>query len=519
MGPYDDLIGGQPAANSPFTTMNTTPKKPKKPSMPTTSPNVRPMLPGPNAPVYSTLPFMVGNGDVSTLPYIDNNGINRQQDEAMVSAVLAANAPRSTGVATGSFDGMTPGGAYVAPYATSGGRAALDSVDTPEFPEMEYDQDVYDMLDELLGPQPVDVPTYTGGGSGYGDFGAMLGALGGQLGPRTAPQYQTYADPTLATVAPMPTLQNVDVAEMSELERVVAEQLPEFQQYNPTMLEYTNFDPMRQNLNDVTAETLGLINKAYDPAIARLSQPLQTSIGSMNVQGQQVTPDMAQLANVFGVSPEYDQAVMDANIGIQNSDALFAGRADLLDKAFQGARGLSLSAADQSKAAGLSNANIQSLLAQAALERMVAADTSRVNAQNATFANDAGRFNAQGMNDFAVAQATINNNANTANVNNFNDAAIANWNALNNANATNATNANTAAMQAWAAQNNVNAANTALQNQVGQSNVDIANQQADADAAAGQPDLGTIISLITAAANAGQTLTPELIASLLGGSQ
>ena len=473
---------GQGAVSGAFDGMVLNPTKKKTPGAPATgvlNTQVMPFMPGPNAPATVNLPFLQGSYNYRPYSGSQNSGAN-------TGAGVAGTVTRSPqALAAGATDGMTPSGAYVPQYSVSGGRNALDSLnDLPQGDDALFDDQAYASIEEWWNSlnTPVDTPT-NGGGSGYVNLTAMLSGLGGALGPQAAPQYQTYGNPVLQSLAAMPQMQTI-----------TPEQLPEFQTWNPEMLGYTDFDPMRQNLSDVTAATMSQINQAWDPAIARLSEPLQTSVGSMNYQGEQVQPELSQLANVFGVSPEYDQSVMDANIGIQNADALFQGRGDLMDRAFGGARRLSADAANQGRAAGLTNANIQSLLAQAGLERMVAQDRSRVDQQNNTTTNQAGQWNASGLNDWGMAQATINNNANTSNTNNANQWALANWNG----------------------QNDVNAGNAALQNQYGMANVGIANQQADANAAAARPDISSLLSLITGAASNGQTLPPELIQQLLG---
>lgn len=470
---------GQNNAPGAFDGINLNPPK-RNTAAPAGSPRILPFMPGPAAPVTTNLPFLQGSYTYSPTNY--GGGQNSGANTGTGTANTATRSPQA--LAAGAADGMYSQGAYSPIYATSGGQTALDSLNNIPTGDDLFDQDYYSAIEAWWNAlnAPAEVPPSVGGG-GYGNLGSMLGGLGGALGPQPAPQYQTYGNPVLQTMTPMPAMQSITPV-----------QLPEFQQWNPEMLGYTDFDPMRQNLSDVTAATMTQINQAWDPAIAQLSQPLQTSIGSMTYQGQQVQPDLSQLANIFGVGPEYDQSVMDANIGIQNADALFQGRGELLDRAFTGARGLSLSAANQGRAAGLTNANIQSLLAQAALEQMVARDRARVDQQNNATTNAAGQFNASGLNDWGMAQATINNNANTANTNNANQWALANW----------------------GAQNDVNAANADTQNQYGMANVGIANNQADANAAAARPDIGSILSLITTAANNGQTLPPELIQSLLG---
>lgn len=338
--------------------------------------------------------------------------------------------------------------------------------------------------EELLRGMQQPAPT-SGGGSGYGNLGAMLQGMAGAFGPQQAPQFQQLGTPIMQQVAQMP-----------ELQQVQAYQLPEYQQFTPELLQYQDFSPMQQNLTDVAAATRGQINDAFAPLMERMAAPQQTMVGGVTPTAQALSPELAQLAAVQGIGPEYQQALAAANSGIQNNADLFAGRGAMLDRALQGARDMTQSTAQMSQGTALSNAAMQEQLANAALQRMIMQSNAGIDQQNNALTNQAGMANTQGLNDWAMAQATINNNANMANTNIANESAIAMWNAMNNAAAT----------------------NTGVANEFALANNTIANQQAQANAAAGQPNSEALLQLILQAAGMGQTIDPNVLASLMGGA-
>lgn len=325
----------------------------------------------------------------------------------------------------------------------------------------------------------------TGGGSSYGNIGAMLQGLMPALGPQQAPQLQQLNAPMMQSVAAMPQLQQLQ-----------AYQLPEFQQFTPQLLEYQDFSPMQQSLTDVAASTRGQINDAFAPMMARMAQQYDPMVGNVTPTAQALSPELAQLAQLQGISPQYQQALGEANAGIQNNAELFAGRNAMLSDALRGARDMTQATAQMSQGAALSNAAMQEQIANAALQRMIMQSNAGIDQQNNTLTNQAGMANTQGLNDWAMAQATINNNANTANTQLANQAAMANWEAQNSASG-----ANTNALNQWLA-----------------ANTDIANQQAIANASAAQPNVDALLQMIIQAAQMGQTIDPALLASVAGGA-
>lgn len=336
------------------------------------------------------------------------------------------------------------------------------------------------MLDGYNQPQPS-----SGGGSSYGNIGAMLQGLMPALGPQQAPQLQQLSAPMMQSVAAMP-----------ELQQLQAYQLPEFQQFTPQLLEYQDFSPMQQSLTDVAASTRGQINDAFAPLMARMAQQRDPMVGNVAPTAQALSPELAQLAQVQGIGPEYQQALGAANAGIQNNAELFAGRNAMLSDALRGARDMTQATAQMSQGAALSNAAMQEQIANAALQRMIMQSNAGIDQQNNALTNQAGMANTQGLNDWAMAQATINNNANTANTQMANQAAMANWDA----------------------QNSVSGANTNALNQWLAANTDIANQQAVANASAAQPNVDALLQMIIQAASMGQTIDPALLASATGGA-
>lgn len=348
------------------------------------------------------------------------------------------------------------------------------------------DNDLFGLFGQLFDSlnQPTSVPS-SGGGNKYGNVGSMLQGMAGAFGPQQAPQFQQLGAPIMQQVAQMP-----------ELQQVQAYQLPEYQQFTPQLLQYQDFSPMQQNLTDVAAATRGQINDAFAPLMERMAAPQQTMVGGVTPTAQALSPELAQLAAVQGIGPEYQQALAAANSGIQNNADLFAGRGAMLDRALQGARDMTQSTAQMSQGTALSNAAMQEQLANAALQRMIMQSNAGIDQQNNALTNQAGMANTAGLNDWAMAQATINNNANTANTNIANESAIAMWNAMNNA----------------------AAANTGVANEFAMANNNIANEQAQANAAAAQPNSDALLQLILQAAGMGQTIDPNVLASLLGGA-
>ena len=327
-------------------------------------------------------------------------------------------------------------------------------------------------------------PKKTSGGSGYGNISAMLQGLGSAFGPQQAPQFQQLNAPMLQNVAPMP-----------ELQQLQAYQLPEYQQFTPQMLQYQDFSPMQQSLTDVAASTRGQIEDAFAPVMARMAQQRDPMVGNVTPTAQALSPELAQLAQVQGIGPEYQQAMGAANAGIQNNAELFAGRNAMLSDTLRGARDMTQSTAQMSQGAALSNAAMQEQLANAALQRMIMQSNAGIDQQNNALTNQAGMANTAGLNDWAMAQATINNNANTANTNLANQSSMAQWDAQNNV-----AGSNTNAMNQWLAANN-----------------EIANQQAIANANASQPNTDALLQLILQASQMGQTIDPAVLASLTGG--
>jgi len=376
-------------------------------------------------------------------------------------------------------------------------------------------------------------PPTGGGGSSYGNVGAMLAGLGqGAFGPQQAPQFQQMGAPAMQQVASMPALQQIQPEQLPafntvEAATVQAQQLPEYQQFNPTLLQYQDFSPLRQSLSDIAAQTQQTVSGAFNPLIERLSQPQQTSIGNVVPEGQQMSPELAQLAALQGVGDQYQQALGAANSGVRNVADLFAGRGVMLDRALSGARDMSLSGAQMAQAAGLSNVDQQRMLAEAALNNMQLQSNMGIDASNNALMNQAGQMNSQGLNNWALTQAGMNQDASTANAgyqnqaNMFNSGGLNDWAMAqstidNNANIANTQANNEGAMAGWNAQNQANNFNAAVMNEWLAANNQIANEQAAANAAAGQPNTEALLNLILQSAGMGQTIDPSVLSSLLG---
>jgi hypothetical protein len=253
-----------------------------------------------------------------------------------------------------------------------------------------------------------------GGGGGYVnnfDYGSAIQGLmqSGIFDPVAVPELQQYANPIMQA----------------------AQQLPEFQQWNPELLAAPDFSGQYDNISALYDQTTGQIADAFAPAIQALSTPLVTSVGSVAGTAQGLDPELQALADSQGVGSDYAAQLAAENQGIQSNADLFTGRNQMLDRVFGNSRLNNLNIANQSQAGALSNAAVQKMLATAGLD-MIAQNAAIQNAQyNNGLQNQAGQYNSQGMNDWALQQAGLNSAVDATNTNTLNNWLMANTDIAN----------------------------------------------------------------------------------------
>jgi hypothetical protein len=329
----------------------------------------------------------------------------------------------------------------------------------------DYDPDAVVDPDPSVDPNPLAV----GGGGGtqmnYGQ--ALQGLLGsGIFDPTAVPELQGYAQPLrydFQTWDPS----TIDTTQL--------------QTWDPTLLEAPDFSQQYSNVDAMAEQVRNQIGQAWDPAIAALGAPLQTSIGQTGGVSQGVSPDLGSFAGAMGFGDQYASDLAAANQGIQSNADLFAGRNAMLDRAFQMNRQGSADIAQQSRAAGLSGAATQEMLTRAALNRIEQNAQMQANQYNVGLQNQAGQYNTGMMNDAYLQNIGLQNQAGQYNT------GIANQGMQ----------ANTDAFNAWL-----------------NSNVDLGNQQAmlgyEGQQGADQNRLAAILDMIAAAGSAGQTIDPSI---------
>jgi hypothetical protein len=232
-----------------------------------------------------------------------------------------------------------------------------------------------------------------GGGDGtkYGNMQAMIDSIV----PFLQQQPTMYQQPAMYE----PTLMDA-----STLER-----------FTPEELQYINFDPMRQNIEDVGAQSLQMIRDAYAP-LASLRAPLQTSSGSVAPTAVEVQPELAALSQAMGVGGDYAGQVAAANQGIAAGANEFAQRGGLLDRVFNERRAGVADAAAQSQAAGESNIALQKLLLNAGVDQQQMANQAAVDQANVGGRNQANQDWVSLVNSIAMNNNGLLNQASQSNI-------------------------------------------------------------------------------------------------------
>lgn len=288
----------------------------------------------------------------------------------------------------------------------------------------------------------------------------------GLFNPVAVPELQGYQQPQ----AYMPQQWDPTMIDPSQL-----------QQWTPEMLAAPDFSGQYANIDAMGQQVRDQIGQAYDPAIAALSQPLQTAIGSVQGAAQQLSPELGGLAGVMGIDQGYSADLASANQGIQSNADLFTGRNQMLDRVFANNQVNNANIAQQSRAGALSGASVQEMLARAGLDRIAQNAAMETERYNNGLTNQAGQYNSGLMNDAYLQNISLGNQAGQFNTGVANDAMYQNTDAFNQ----------------WL-----------------NSNTDLGNQQAllgfENDQAANTARQNAILEMIYAAAQNGQQIDPSV---------